>query len=401
MPDRPSDPNPEMKAFGKAAKKARDEVDGRQADTEPLSPPQAAPETPQNGVVTPFAPEGPALPEPMEDTDLVDKLPDFITAAQIPGDLNKQIAMKYPEMIQGMIHRGTKTVIGGASKSYKSWLLLYMAICTAQGEDFFGRPCAQGPTLVMNLEIPGEFLMKRVKEICAAMGIDLPGDLFIWNLRDEEITVSGLAAILEIRVRAMEKELEIRFMHIVLDPLYMGLEGRDENSAGDMALVMKDLDKLIKATGAALSVCHHFAKGNAAEKEPQDRMSGSGVIARNADTIITLTPHEEPGAFTVNVVTRNFMGIPDFVLEWDFPIFVLAASLDPQALRRVNKGRGRPRTVEPSDLLKHLPPGGASASEWLNLTSDLCGRAVFYRELKAMQIAGMVIIKDRKYCLPE
>jgi hypothetical protein len=36
-----------------------------------------------------------------------------------------------------------------------------------------------------------------------------------------------------------------------------------------------------------------------------DRMSGSGVFARDADTILTLTEHEVEGCFAVEMNLRN------------------------------------------------------------------------------------------------
>src|SRR3954470_23651854 len=52
----------------------------------------------------------------------------------------------------------------------------------------------------------------------------------------------------------------------------------------------------------------HFAKGNAAAKETIDRISGSGVFARDPDSLITFTKHEEQGSqgshLTIKQLTR-------------------------------------------------------------------------------------------------
>ena len=58
--------------------------------------------------------------------------------------------------------------------------------------------------------------------------------------------------------------------------------------------------------GAAVAFGAHFAKGNAAGKEHLDRVSGSGVWARDPDAIITATRHEEDDAFAVEMTLRNF-----------------------------------------------------------------------------------------------
>jgi hypothetical protein len=63
-------------------------------------------------------------------------------------------------------------------------------------------------------------------------------------------------------------------------------------------------------------------------------MSGAGAWARDPDSILILTPHEEEGCFTVSTVLRNLPMVDEFVLAWDFPLMRLAPELNPDALRR-------------------------------------------------------------------
>jgi hypothetical protein len=81
-------------------------------------------------------------------------------------------------------------------------------------------------------------------------------------------------------------------------------------------------------------VAHHFAKGDSTAKNAMDRMSGAGAWARDPDSIVVLTPHEEPDCFTVTSILRNLPQLPEFVLAWDFPLMRLARDLNPDALRR-------------------------------------------------------------------
>ena len=57
-------------------------------------------------------------------------------------------------------------------------------------------------------------------------------------------------------------------------------------------------------TRGRASVAGHFAKGNASAKGTIDRISGSGVFARDPDSLVVFTRHEEEGAFVVEMV-RN------------------------------------------------------------------------------------------------
>jgi hypothetical protein len=63
-------------------------------------------------------------------------------------------------------------------------------------------------------------------------------------------------------------------------------------------------------------------------------MSGAGAWARDPDSLVTLTPHEEDGCFSVNLTVRHLPKVPEFVLKWDYPLMTPAPDLDPAALRR-------------------------------------------------------------------
>ena len=97
---------------------------------------------------------------------------------------------------------------------------------------------------------------------------------------------------------------------------------------------MNELEAMAKRTGAAVVVAHHFAKGDSTAKNAMDRMSGAGAWARDPDSIVVLTPHEEPDCFTVTSILRNLPQLPEFVVAWEFPLMRVAGDLNPDALRR-------------------------------------------------------------------
>ena len=81
-------------------------------------------------------------------------------------------------------------------------------------------------------------------------------------------------------------------------------------------------------------LAHHFAKGDSTGKNAIDRMSGAGAWARDPDSILVMTPHEEPDCFTVSTILRNLPRVDEFVVRWDYPRMLLASDLNPDALRR-------------------------------------------------------------------
>ena len=101
-----------------------------------------------------------------------------------------------------------------------------------------------------------------------------------------------------------------------------------------MGALMHEVEAIVEETGASVAFGAHYSKGNQAEKDALDRISGSGVFARDPDTIMGLTAHEEENCFTVNTALRNFPGIDPFVVEWDFPLFSIREDLDAGKLKR-------------------------------------------------------------------
>jgi hypothetical protein len=152
--------------------------------------------------------------------------------------------------------------------------------------------------------------------------------LHLWNLRGRNGDLTLLRPKLEEQLARHE------FGLIILDPAYKLLGNRDENANGEIAGLMNEFEALAQASRAAVVVAHHFAKGDSSAKTAIDRMSGAGAWARDPDSILVLTPHEEPDCFTVSTVLRNLPQVDEFVVEWDYPLMRLAPELNPGALRR-------------------------------------------------------------------
>ena len=257
------------------------------------------------------------------------RVPTWTFACDTPEDLTKIILQRYPVLIEGVLHRGTKMVLGGGSKSYKTWTLLNLAICVATGSDFFGKKVVNTDkdVIFLNFEVPHEFFLDRVRSVSRAMGVDMPKRLAVWSLRG---ITNDLPFILEV----MRERLTNSCALLVIDPIYKALGDRDENSAGDMGALMNEVEAIVEETGASVAFGAHYSKGNQAEKDALDRISGSGVFARDPDTIMGLTAHEEENCFTVHTALRNFPGIDPFVVEWDFPLFSIREDLDAGKLKR-------------------------------------------------------------------
>lgn len=235
-----------------------------------------------------------------------------------------------PLIIEGILHQGCKMIVGGTSKSNKSWCLLDLALSVASGQPWWGRRCVKLPVVYINFELHVWAVTERINALCAARPEckSMGKTLHVWNLRGHNADITLLRPKLE------EQLARYQFGLIILDPAYKVLGNRDENANGEIASLMNEFEALAQKTGAAIVVAHHFAKGDSTAKSAMDRMSGAGAWARDPDTIVVLTPHEEPDCFTVTSILRNLPQLPEFVVGWDYPLMKVASDLNPEALRR-------------------------------------------------------------------
>jgi RecA-family ATPase len=235
-----------------------------------------------------------------------------------------------PQIIDGLLHKGCVMVLGGTSKSNKSWCLLDLAVSVATGQPWWGLPTSQTLVCMLNLELKRWSIAKRLEAIAGARPECRPlgNNPLLWNLRGKARDLTMLRPQIEDRLGALGVGL------IIIDPIYKMLGDRDENSNGDIALLMNEVELLAENTGAAVVFAHHYAKGDSTQKAEADRMSGAGSWVRSPDTIVTMTPHEEEDCFTVNTILRNLARKDPFVVAWQFPKFRVADELNPDALRR-------------------------------------------------------------------
>jgi predicted transcriptional regulator len=270
---------------------------------------------------------------------LVVELPDLIDAADF-------LAMPIDppdELVAGILHKGSKLAFGGSSKSFKTWTLLDLAISVGTGADWLGHATAQGKVLFVNFEIQPHAWQRRISAVAKAKGVELPpGAIQLWNLRGHG------AGFRQLIPRIIERIHSDNFALIILDPIYKLYGGADENKAGDVAALLNALESLAVDTGAAIAFGAHFAKGNAAGKEAIDRISGSGVFARDPDSLLIFTKHEADDAFTVEPILRNFAPVAPFAVRWHFPLMHRADDLDPSKLKQAG---GRRKEHDPQKLL--------------------------------------------------
>ena len=296
-----------------------------------------------------------------------------------------------PQVIRGLLHKGCKMVVGGGSKGRKTWSLIHLALAVATGRPWWGFSTTKGKVLYINFELIDFVAHYRISKIMEAMQVNETGDLDVWNLR-------GFACDIELLGPQITDAVEDRqYDLLIVDPVYKLLGDKDENAAGEIGRVMNELEQICKLSGAALAFGHHYAKGDASAKASIDRMSGSGVFARDPDCIISLDVHSEPEHFIVEPTLRAFAPIEQFVIRWDFPIMRKVEGMEVSF-----KGQKKEALegYTEKDMLLLLPVNGYTDAEWQEATRESHGttKATYYKYRKALTDRDKIFRNsDKKY----
>jgi hypothetical protein len=106
-----------------------------------------------------------------------------------------------PPVIDGWLRRGEVGTLAAASKSNKSWLLMHVGLCVATGRTIFERfPTQQGAALIVDYELSGGTLARRLRDVAGAMELNLDdvGDsLNVISLRGKQLDIGGLGDYLK------------------------------------------------------------------------------------------------------------------------------------------------------------------------------------------------------------
>lgn len=308
-------------------------------------------------------------------------------------DLFDSLALNHPEppmIVEGLLHVGSKITLGGSSKSHKTWIMMHLAMCVATGTDWLGMKTTKSKVCYINFEIPVWSFDKRIRMLQQAMGLKVePGMFTVWHLR-------GKSAGYDKIIPKLRDELEGKgFGLIVLDPIYkLYGEGVDENKAGDIAKVLNALEELAIAAQAGLIFGAHFSKGNKAMQDPMDRISGSGVFARDPDCVIAFTAHEKEEHFAFEPTLRNLKPMKPFVVKWECPLMVVTDE-DPNKLRTKP---GRPSEHTPEQVLAVLTDPMTN-KEWMAACEDQLdmSRSAFIRHRDVLKGKGCLAIEKGKW----
>ena len=181
-------------------------------------------------------------------------------------------------VIRGLLPMGL-SIIGGAPKIGKSWLMLDLCVKVAKGEPLWEMETRQGTTLYLGLEDTLRRLQNRLDCITETV----PPNAFF-------ATVSGtLADDLEAQILQFIREHPDTVL-IVIDTFQMIRGNAGEPTYGGDYEEIQKLKRIADSQRVAILLVHHLRKQG--DRDPINKLSGTTGISGAADAIFVLEKDE-------------------------------------------------------------------------------------------------------------
>lgn len=189
-------------------------------------------------------------------------------------------------LIDDFLTAADKSVIGGPSKSGKSFLAIHASLAVARGTKFFGRPAQKG-LVVYQAGEGARGIKKRLRAYRKHFGV-LKSEYVPFELLQSAIDLwrpDGDTGPLIDEIKKITAMHELPLRLVVIDTLATAIGGADEISGKDMGAVMKNISRINAETGAHVMLVHHM---NAEGK----KLRGHTSIYANLDQVIFVTKQE-------------------------------------------------------------------------------------------------------------
>lgn len=189
-------------------------------------------------------------------------------------------------LIDGFLTEGERSVIGGPSRSGKSFLAIHAAMCVARGQDFFDRIVKRGGVIYQAGE-GSRGVKRRIKAYRKHFDVGDDEDVpFVFLPAKVDLySQDGDTAALIDEIKAWALTMSEPLRLVVIDTLATATAGADENSGKDMGVVLANIARISDETGAHVMLVHHM---NADGK----KLRGHTSIYANVDQVITVVMDE-------------------------------------------------------------------------------------------------------------
>lgn len=177
-------------------------------------------------------------------------------------------------LVKGLITNSSVNIFFGRQSSKKTYSLLTLAVCMANGLDWLHFHTVKSPTLFINEDTGSAALLDRFEQVLK--GLNCYKD----NGSELDYTpLVGLKLDKKQDVVDIESEIIKRGSRLIIFDAFAGIMSGDENSKKDIQPAMSALRKIADNTNSAVILIHHTNKGG-------EEIRGSSAIGASADLIV-------------------------------------------------------------------------------------------------------------------
>lgn len=198
--------------------------------------------------------------------------------------IDQLMSQHYPDqeyIVDRLVPASSITILSGQSRSFKTYTLLDMALCIANGRPLFGQfNTQQVGVLIIDEENGERLLQKRLKQLHAAENLPI----YVTSFGGFQLDDSHIEQVLNF---CSENNIGL----VIIDAL-IRVHGADENSAKDMSKVFQKLRAFTKQDVAVLVTQHHRKMGAAGNMGAGNEMRGSSDILAAVDSHIAVSRKE-------------------------------------------------------------------------------------------------------------
>jgi len=198
-------------------------------------------------------------------------------------------------IIPNLIERGTKTLLVGEPKSYKTWIAVNLIHSACTATSFMGnaswKPTETFSAMLIEEEGPSYRLGQRFAKVFGPD--DTKG---LWVIHRQGVKVDALESFSKLRQQILRLQPDL----ILFDP-YASIHTQDENTVQGAIVVQDALNEILRALpSAAIVVLHHTPKGG-------DGPRGSGALWGAGDVMLRVSKID-PGRILLRIDERD---LPD------------------------------------------------------------------------------------------
>lgn len=227
---------------------------------------------------------------------------DISTPITLEELMNKEFPAS-PWIAEPLIPADSITVMSGQPASFKTWILLEVALKVAAGDRLFGKyQTRQSGVLIVDEESGPRLLQQRLNVLGAPTS--LPVYLMsLQNFKLEDASTTRLIRFCE------DNDIKL----VIFDSL-VRLHAQDENDAGQMAKVFQQL-KQFATHGVTVLVTHHNRKAGVGKSNPAQEMRGSSDILASVDCHLAITRLDNRSLVITQTKLRYAEEMPPITLD--------------------------------------------------------------------------------------